>query len=135
MKKFKLLILIGLLSGCGPVYQTDYQMVPPQSETGRQCANNCLLSKQNCEQTCQIQEMSCEERGRLQSRNEYLEYVAVQHAAGQPVTRREHEFQQYYNCSSNYCVASCGENYRMCHTNCGGQVVPHTYCTAFCDKQ
>src|SRR5688572_29762132 len=109
MKKFKLLILAVLLASCGPMYQTNYEIVPPQSETGRMCANNCLLSKSYCEQSCRMEQSHCESRARLESRNDYLEYVTVQNATGKPVVRSSGDFRRYYNCSPNACEARCGE--------------------------
>ena len=133
MKKFGSLLLLALVTACGPVYQTSYEVVPPQSETGRMCANNCLMLKQNCEQTCRIEEAHCTERARLMERNDYLEYVAVQTASGKPVKRSGPTSRRYYDCSQDACYAACAGNYNICHTNCGGQIIPHTTCTAFCE--
>jgi hypothetical protein len=134
MKSIKHLVILFFITACGPVYQTDYQIVPPQDNMGRMCANNCLLSMQNCQQTCRIEESHCTERARLMERNEYLEYVTVQTASGKPVKRNAPTARRYYDCSQDACYGSCTNSYHICHTNCGGQIVPHTYCTAFCEQ-
>lgn len=133
MKIVKSLILLFFIAACGPVYQTNYEIIPPQDDMGRMCANNCLLSKQNCEQSCQMQEMTCRSQARLESQNDYLQYVAVQNAKGKPVARNQQSFTRYYNCDQNFCYSNCMSNYHVCHTNCGGQVIPHTYCAANCN--
>jgi hypothetical protein len=62
MKKYILPLVMSLvLAACGPSYHTEYEIVPPQTETGRFCANNCLLAQQSCRQGCQMQGTHCQE--------------------------------------------------------------------------
>ncbi|BBL71996.1 hypothetical protein MoryE10_26020 [Methylogaea oryzae] len=129
-------VLVGLavmLAGCGPIYHTDYQMLPAASAEGRMCGNSCLSSQQSCVQSCRSQSQSCEAMARLESQNDYLSYVNEQQRKGKPVKKSQSDFTHYGNCSDSSCVERCESDYRACHTNCGGRVIPHTYCTAFCD--
>jgi len=121
-----------MLSSCGPLYETTYEMVPPNTESGRMCANNCLLSQQNCRQNCQFQQNQCLEIERLRAQSAYLSYANEQQRQGRPVTRNENDFYRVSGCDKS-CEDACGNDYRICHTNCGGAVVPHTACTAFCE--
>lgn len=132
MRSVILTCALFLLSSCGPIYDTSYEIVPPRSETGRMCANNCLLAQQNCRQNCQIQEKQCQEIAQLRAQSSYYNYVNQQQREGRPITRNESDFYHYSGCS-NSCEEACGNDYRICHTNCGGVVIPHTTCTAFCE--
>jgi len=133
MKKIRLLGLLLLVASCGPQYRTTYEVVPPPTETGRMCANNCLLSQQNCQQTCHMQDQQCQQIQHLQARNDYLAYVNEQQRTGKPIKKSENNFYSSYACQSSACEANCGSAYQICHTNCGGQIIPHTYCTANCN--
>jgi predicted small lipoprotein YifL len=127
------LAALALLAACGPMYQTDYQVVPPQTETGRMCANNCLLSKSNCRNNCRMQSMQCQEIERLRARSDYYSYLDNQRRSGRPAQKTEGDFYRSYACDEGSCAEQCEGDYRICHVNCGGQMIPHTYCTAFCD--
>ena len=126
------LALAALLAACGPVYETQYTLVPPATEIGRQCANNCLLAQQNCRQSCSSQQQLCESNAHLQAQNGYLQYANERQRNGQPVKKTESDF-YYDDCEHSDCDERCGNDYRICHTNCGGQVIPRTVCTAFCN--
>jgi hypothetical protein len=121
------------LSACGPVYQTQYEIVPPQGNSARMCANNCLLSKTNCRQSCQIQNNQCEEIERLRAQSDYLSYLNQQNREGRPAKKSERDFYSGYQCSNDSCEENCDQDFQICHTNCGGQIIPHTICTAFCN--
>lgn len=134
MEKIKALLLLFILASCGPVMQTSYEIVPPTGRQGHLCANNCLLAKTNCDQTCLLGQMNCRARAeRWESQNEFLQYLAVQGTDGRPVYYPYRRSTRYYDCSTRFCEARCMNNYHICHTNCGGKVIPHTYCTAFCN--
>jgi len=126
------MIILALLTSCSPKYQTSYDIIPPPTHSGRICANTCLLAKTNCEQTCDLQQMTCRERERLESQDDYQRYVVIQGAAGRPVVRSQRNFTRYYDCSSNACMSNCTNTYHLCHSNCGGQVIPHSTCAMFC---
>lgn len=132
LKKSIFLVLLLAISGCGPIYKTDYTMVPPRNEAGRQCANNCLLAQQNCRQNCTLTAHQCEQNGQLQAQNNYLQYVNERQRTGKPIKKTPSDFSSYNDCESDECQELCANDYRICHTNCGGQVIPRTYCVSGC---
>lgn len=128
-----LLALLSVLTACGPVMTTDFQIVPPADGQGRMCANNCLLMKDNCERDCWDQRESCEQLNQIQSNLDYLGYVATRQSEGMPLKRSRSSLGGGRYCSADQCLQRCVQNYHLCHTNCGGQVIGHTYCSAFCE--
>lgn len=121
------------LSACGPIYETQYQIVSPRTMEGRMCANNCLLAQTNCQQHCQMASQQCEYTERLEAENDYLRYVEERRRKGREIKRSEESFYSGYACDDDDCVEQCAGNYHLCHTNCGGQVIATTVCTAFCE--
>lgn len=133
MRIFQLGLLL-LLTACGPVMTTEFEIVPPADQQGRMCANNCLIMKDNCEKECWDQRQSCEMMNQMQSNIDYLSYAAARNAANMPLKRGPNDFGGGRYCSADQCLQRCTQNYNVCHTNCGGKVIPHTYCTAFCEQ-
>ena len=132
MKYVHLALALLFVSSCSPLYQTDYEIVPPKTETGSLCANNCLLVQSSCRQQCQTQQSQCSEIVWLRGQRDYLIYVNQQNANSRPVKKSEQDFYRMDACSNQTCEASCIADYRICHTNCGGKIIPHTYCVAHC---
>ncbi len=126
--------LLCTLAACSPIMQSQFEMVPPATMEGRNCANNCLMFKGQCEQNCQQQEQQCARDADNQANIDYLSYVASRAASQQTIDKDRRDFRRYTNCSASQCRDNCGDNYRLCHMNCGGQVLEHRVCTAFCDK-
>lgn len=127
--------LLGLVVACGPVYETQYQIVPPKTETGRMCANNCLLMQQNCQQSCAMQDQQCAITNKLQAQNDYQQYVIERQKANKPIKKTANDFYYSSSCSnSDSCGQNCASSYRICHTNCGGQVIQNTVCTFNCNN-
>lgn len=133
MKNFKLLILFAFITGCGPITDTSYEIVQPKGKNAQMCADNCLLSKTNCQQTCEMKDMSCKAQEDRKAREDYMDYVTVRQNQQLAVVRTESSFRRNYNCGTRVCMNDCMEDHHACHINCGGKVIPHTYCTAFCN--
>ncbi len=112
-------LLMLLMASCGPLYTTEYEIIPPKTEMGSICANNCLLLKTNCESQCYR-----------------ISYLELQNNQLQAVNRNGdgYYFNNYnsFNNNNGWCVNNCLANYYICHKNCGGEVITHTRCTAFC---
>lgn len=126
-----ILIASILVTGCGPIYSTTYQYVPPKSHRGRRCANRCLMQKSTCENNCNILHQACRMEANAAAEPAYRAYVRQERKAGKTPWRTLGDFADYSNCGGD---CGCGSNYNQCFTNCGGQIIPHTVCTAFCDK-
>ena len=145
IKSFLATSLLFLLAACGPpqpYFQTTYQMVPPPSENGRMCANNCLMMQQNCRGSCSIQSQQCSINNTLAQQNahheaeeEYEDYVRDRQAIGKLIKKKREDFYSApsNDCSTEACTSQCANDYNMCYTNCGGQIIPHTNCVANCN--
>ena len=136
--------LLALLIACGPPqpqYQTNYELTPPPTQTGKMCSNNCLLSQQSCKQNCAMQQQNCEQtrilqeqNDRLQARQDYEDYVRTRTRQGKLIKREPSDFTRYngISCEKTSCEAACDQTFNMCYSNCGGKVTPHTSCVANC---
>ena len=131
-----ILLSLLMLNACGPIYQTTYRYIPPNSELGRVCANQCSQTQQLCVQNCHNQETTCEIQARQQAQIEYQNYVTQHILEKRPIHKDAEDFYDPFMCGNeDSCNNACGINYRGCFTTCGGQVIPHTRCVAFCDQQ
>ena len=122
-----------LVVGCGPVYETTYDLTPPRSAEGRLCASQCANTQQYCRRNCSLEMDQCKSRAREEGRREYYRYVQERREKGKSIDRSESSFENTYSCSEIACKDECGGDFRNCHVNCGGTVTPHRVCTAFCE--
>ncbi len=94
-----------MLSACTTI---SYQFVPPSTQAGRMCLNECLRYKSKCKNNCEMKDMQ------QQSLNIMTNAVANN-------KNNYYTSPSYYN---NYqCISDCEEDYRSCYENCGGQVI------------
>ncbi len=128
--------LLALLSACGPIYETQYSLIPPSSVEGRRCVGQCQQNRTICRQSCTISQQACVNDARTRALYEYQAYVARQTAEKKPVKKSVSDFEHSYGCSSNSCEDRCEANYRDCFGGlCGGQITAQRVCTMFCDQQ
>jgi len=117
-----LLSLIVILSGCGPIYETRYNLTPPPGQMGQICANQCDQIRLQCIQNEDQRNQNCETQNRLAR----LEYEQC----------RDKGYSDCYD-SSIWCDASdhevCEEQFRMCYRNCGGTVQSYQVCVFGCN--
>lgn len=132
--KNALFILLFSVLACSPVYKTDYEFIPPLDQMGKICANQCIQTKNMCMQNCSLQEQNCEMRADLEAELEYNRYLREREAEGKPVNRSINSFKSTSSCNISKCENNCTESHNLCYTNCGGKVIPHTRCTAFCEE-
>jgi len=127
------LLLLLSLASCGPIYTTEYEIVPPQTEYGSMCANNCVYMKSNCTRSCKDQNDQCYRIKQLEAQNRYL-YEEVRRDKLSPVKQRSNiEFYDSTRCDDSSCLRGCTIDYHICHKNCGGDVIAYSRCTAFCN--
>jgi hypothetical protein len=132
----RLFALVALLvAGCGPVYETTYELTPPRSAEGRLCASQCANTQQYCRRNCSLEADQCKSRAREDGRREYYRYVQERREKGKSIDRSESSFENTYSCGDSACKNECGSDFRACHVNCGGTVTPHRVCTAFCEDR
>ena len=130
-----MLVLALLVAGCGPIYETVYSYQPPRSPQGRQCVGQCQQINQYCRQNCQLRETSCQATARQDASYDYDRYVRERQRHRQEIKKSPSDFDHSYSCSSaSSCEQTCGDDYRMCYTNCGGVVTSREECTMFCDQ-
>lgn len=127
------IILLFGLCACAPVMETRYEMLPPASVHGRECADTCLSESANCKKTCETGTRECEEREKQRAQSDYESYIDQQGREGRPLARSEGDFYRYYACQPQKCQENCQNTHNQCHKTCGGQVAPHSYCTGFCN--
>jgi hypothetical protein len=117
--------LLGLVAGCGPIYDTRYHFVPPSDPSARSCIFQCENLKMQCEELEQMRVENCDYRARLDQDRCRAEI------------RRQGREPKSHECSSlgGSCYANterCEAKYRQCYQNCGGQVRTEQVCVFNC---
>ncbi|WP_237111386.1 hypothetical protein [Neorickettsia findlayensis] len=121
-----------------PVYSTSYSFIPPKSQSGRECANKCLLAKQMCQSACEkihdtrtanilINIGNKEKKEKHDSLDEFHELNKREMAEYRREIKEEARYER--------CRDSCNDDHRLCHTNCGGEVIAKTMCIRNCDEE
>ena len=116
-----------LLAGCGPIYDTRYDLIAPTDDAGRFCTVECERISSDCRQAAERKQERCE-RDNREAKSEYES------------CRRKHSENANKRCGSsapnNYCaspqLAGCDSDYRRCFQNCGGEVQTHQVCVFNC---
>ena len=129
-----LAVLMLAVAGCGPIYETVYSYQPPRSAQGQQCATQCQQIDQYCKQNCRLKEDSCRGDASRQASYEYDRYVREQQRRHQEIKKSVSDFNYGYCSSASSCEEGCGNDFRICFTNCGGVVTARQECTMFCDQ-
>lgn len=129
---FLFVVLIGL-AGCGPMYETTYTYVAPSGAAGKRCVQQCTQSKQLCKRICHKDENACMIRAKKDARGQFRNYKERQQREGLPIEKNLNDFLDNDQCQRRDC--GCEGDYRACFQMCGGELVPHRKCVAFCDKQ
>ena len=115
------------LAACGPVYRTNYNLLPPATASGQLCANNVKAMSDVCVANCQMMARSC----RSFSTGVSLNYGWSRHDGsfeGGP----GREILDDRDCSAVQCESNCLAAARTAHASCGGAVMQQTVCTANC---
>jgi hypothetical protein len=122
---------VGTLVGCGPIYQTEYDYIPPHSGIGKMCAMQCQQNKNTCEQMCQLKNDACRTQARQDAMYRYEMYRHRQRDIGRGINKGINDFNY-----GNYCdtACNCDSSFRTCYATCGGQVLTQRVCVAFCGK-
>ena len=130
--KYIIPLLAFWVVSCGPVYKTDYRFTTPPTSEGKLCANSCLDKMQYCKSTCKNEELQCEKIATLESENAYYRYLEERRQLGRPIKKDRSDFAR--SCpSASSCTKECDQTQRICHSNCGGNIIETRTCQAFCD--
>ena len=132
------ILLLALVAGCGPQYETRYvYTAPADSLESRQCLQNCEFQRQQCmvladnnQQLCEMQARNEEYQCQAEARYYYARCVD-RNPDNPERCRYPHVFCPQRSCWRN--DGRCEDLYRSCYTACGGSIQSETVCTANCD--
>ncbi len=119
------------LAGCGPVYNTSYTYKSPRAWRGRMCVNTCLQQRNTCSLQCKEMNSQCRETAIIAARPAYKAYLRHQRHHHKTAWKSVNDFADFSQCNN---VCNCAPNYNQCFENCGGRIIAHTRCVAFCKK-
>lgn len=132
MKKNLILLVLCLgLVGCGPVYQTRTEYIPPSTPEGKLALNDCLHHQQDCKTDCDSIQVQCEQ-------NEAI--VSIASTVADAITKKDtdakknHRHAQKCTKRVNTCKNSCHQTYNACYQNVGGTINTYRICVYNCDK-
>lgn len=134
--KFPLFFLVSLLAavlaGCGPIYNTSYTYQAPAGIQGRQCIIQCQQAKTLCQSACSTRNYQCKSMSMQEARYSYREYKYRQRRRGEAIDRDLDDFYNPMGCGGS---CGCAPKFNDCYTMCGGQVLVHKKCVAFCGSE
>jgi hypothetical protein len=120
-----------LLAACGPVYRTNYDLLPPASKEGQLCVNNVKLMSDTCVANCEQMSRSC----RSFSSGIGVGYgYGSWHGGNYEAVTGGSSILADRDCSTLQCTESCLASARTAHLSCGGTIRQQTVCTANCPK-
>ncbi|PKP76510.1 MAG: hypothetical protein CVT81_14325 [Alphaproteobacteria bacterium HGW-Alphaproteobacteria-3] len=128
-----------LLAGCSPIMDTQYDFVPPASDAGMQCVQNCQQQQSSCQRADEDRVMACRQKADREAdlayekaRDKYIGDLKLHAAApekfGMPA---EPVRSPYYGACQQ--SSQCQADYQMCYRSCGGRIDEKQVCVAFCD--
>jgi hypothetical protein len=119
-------VVLTLVTSCGPVYDTNYSFSPPRSAEGRSCIFQCEQSKLQCQQIEDLEASRCRDFAQREERR-----------CRDDIRYNENRTPKWYECSSESCSSDyerCETMHRACYQSCGGEVNVNTNCVANCDQ-
>ena len=127
-----LILLLALnLTGCGPIYSTRTELIPPSTAEGKLALNDCLHHKQECSNSCQNIQVQCEQ-------NEAIRHVATE--VVEALARKDGDDKKHRSrgskCNQHMknCGNGCENTYLACFQNVGGIVNTYRECVYNCHK-
>jgi len=122
-----LLALSLALSGCGPIYSTQYRYTPPLDINGKMCVNQCASSRDLCRQ---LEESRASQEQAQCQQNATMRYALCLSSAKTDQARSQCNSSSYCSRSAN--TERCEESYRQCFQNCGGKIDSFQVCDFGC---
>ncbi|MGD9887655.1 MAG: CagY family CD-EC repeat-containing protein [Halothiobacillaceae bacterium] len=124
-----LLVLSLTLSGCGPVYSTQYRYTPPLDANGKMCVNQCVNNRDMCRMM--------EETRAMQEQAQCQQYAAMRYSMCLSNAKTEQERRNCERMNRGYCSRTaytehCEESFRLCFQNCGGKIDSFQVCDFGC---
>lgn len=128
---FLCFLILGL-SGCGPIYRTQQDFIPPSTAEGKLALNSCLHERQECQNTCDSIRVQCQQNeAMVKIAGEVVDAISRSNQNDKKRTRR------YSQCEQNrrQCQNRCEKTYQACYQNVGGTIRTYKICVYNCDKQ
>ncbi|PCJ70419.1 MAG: hypothetical protein COA62_07440 [Rhodobiaceae bacterium] len=132
---------VAILSACGPVIETHYDYLPPESNLGMRCLAGCQDGLAQCRHTEAVATEECRyrEEGRVEdeyelAREKYYRELELYAASPDKFSKPSEVskgYPSYYRCDNQ--ASQCQPNFNMCYRACGGQVRESQVCVANCD--
>jgi hypothetical protein len=126
-----LLVVVLMLTACVPIYETHYSYQPPDNPQEKSCIAQCQENRNVCRSDCHNQQQQCESQAREKAEFRYRMYKTKRQNAGKPLQKSLGDFYHTMGCHR---TCNCQAEYRQCYRACGGKVIKHTHCIAFCDQ-
>ncbi len=118
--------LVVAMSGCGPMYETSYQLTPPKSSQGQTCVMQCENMKLQCENLAEMKKQMCEDRSAMQ----------VERCEAE-IYRKKNRDAKWGECSASQSCSDdterCLKQYHNCYQTCGGKVKAEQVCVMNCE--
>lgn len=128
-----LMLLLGTLVGCGPIYKDFYTFHPADNQQSDHCIDDCVYQQRRCENDARMVTEQCKYQALMEKR---ICEAGRQYAYSDKKKRMECVSNCY--CSENYCsdpdLTQCEQSRVFCHVACGGKVTQTTRCVSFCDQ-
>lgn len=122
-----LVLLIGLLAGCAPIYGTEHRYTPPESAEGRACIALCRNTQQMCRSSAENRADREQLRCEVEANRDYERCLRL--ARGDDARLRCHP----RSCPSYLPHdARCTTEFNACYRDCGGEVESEQVCRYNC---
>ena len=135
-----LLALIFGLASCTPLYETQYQYEPPESEAALACITECQKGKNLCQKHVNKTHRQCLRRERFLDLHSFRCQRLSHYYKGRDgkiyyyrdpsCFFPSHDFNEFCHWDNS----QCEKTYQQCYQACGGQVIEKKVCVRSCDK-
>jgi hypothetical protein len=122
-------LLVAALTGCGPIYTTRYDYIPPTTESGAYCVAQCERNRLDCRRYEDRKSDRCNQDVRA-AKADYEDCLS----------RNNRDIMKCNDRSFGMLCAApsysgCDDDYRRCFQYCGGMVNSHQECALNCDAR
>ena len=124
-----------LIAACGPIYNTTYTYVAPDSLSTRECVQDCKEETQDCVSRTERYYRMCEREDKDMAEDAFRRYRRAREEQKLPLKKSVWDFKSMGRSSyQSEHKAQCNAHYDACFTGCGGQIIPKRECVMFCDE-
>ncbi|ABD45244.1 hypothetical protein ECHHL_0297 [Ehrlichia chaffeensis str. Heartland] len=109
-----------------------------KNNNGHPCKSENIKCKESCSSDimcktqCDMYMDMCNAQQNFNGHDKYDNFVSSIDKKSANITVRKQN--SISLCSSNKCDRLCTNNYDLCFSSCGGQIITYKQCVAFCDK-